>query len=158
MRPVLEEHRHDHIAQTRSYSVSDVMADLLDVAARVLVMNGRLVFIIPSMTDFNPETDLPRHPCLSLTHCCYQPLQMHLGRRVVVMKKIAKYDESQKESYKAAVWENGPESAEKVANIRERLLEEAKKKPGYEEKAAYRAKKRKLRKEELKKQQGEVKK
>ena len=38
---------------------------------------------------------------------------------------------------------NGVESAEKVANIREKLMEAAKKKPGYEVKAAIRKQKRK---------------
>jgi len=152
VKPVLEEHRHDHIPQTKPYPVSDVMADLLDVAAQVLHVHGRLVYIIPSMNDFEVNTDLPSHPCLKLVHCCYQPLQMHLGRRVVAMEKIKEYDESQRESYKSSAWVNGPESAEKVANIRERIIEEARKIPGYVEKCAYRAKKRKIKKEENKRQ------
>jgi tRNA (guanine10-N2)-methyltransferase len=126
------------------------MADLLDVAARALVMGGRLAYIIPSMADFNPETDLPVHPCLQLTYCCYQPLHIHYGRRVVVMKKKEEYVECQQEHYKASTWINGAESAEKTANIRERLLEEAKRKPGYEEKSKYKAAKRRIKKEEQK--------
>lgn len=129
IRPILDNHRHDHIAQTRPYAISDVMADLLDVAARSLVMDGNLVYIIPSMADFNPETDLPIHPCLEQTYCCYQPLHVQYGRRVVVMKKKGEYLECQQERYKASAWINGAESAEKVANVRERLLEEAKRKP-----------------------------
>lgn len=150
-RPVLEEHRHDHIAQTKPYAVSDVMADLLDVSARTLVMGGRLVYIIPSMTDFDPKTDLPRHDCLECIHICYQPLQINLGRRMVTMKKVREYDESQRENYLAKTWVNGPESAEKCANIREKLIEAARLKPGYEEKSELRRKKRKAKKEELKK-------
>jgi tRNA (guanine10-N2)-methyltransferase len=152
VRAVQEDKRHDHIAQTKPYPVSDVMADLLNVAAEMLEMHGRLVYIIPSMNDFDFDVDLPRHPCLQVVHCCFQPLQMHLGRRVVAMEKIAEYDDSQRDTYKATAWVNGPESAEKVANIRERILEEARKKPGYLEKCSYRAKKRKLRKEECKRQ------
>ena len=82
-RPVLDEHRRDHIAQTKPYPVSDVMADLLDMAARTLVMNGRLVYIIPSFKDFDVNTDLPQHECLELVHVCYQPLSLELGRRMV---------------------------------------------------------------------------
>ena len=85
-RPILEEHRHDHIAQTKPYAVSDVMSDLLDVAARTLVMGGRLVYIIPSFSDFDEDSDLPRHECLKTVHICYQPLSAELGRRVVASK------------------------------------------------------------------------
>lgn len=141
-RPVPEDCRHDHIAQTKVYEVSDVMGDLLDVAARTLVMEGRLVYIIPSMQDFNVETDLPSHDCLKLVHVCYQPLQTELGRRIVTMQKVKDYDVSQRSKYLSAVWVNGKESAEKCARIRDRLLEAAKLKPGYEEKAAFRKKKR----------------
>ena len=42
---------------------------------------------------------------------------------------------------------NGKESAEKCANIREKILEHAKQKPGYEEKAAIRREKRKANKQ-----------
>lgn len=150
VRPVLESQRHDHIAQTQPYAISDVMVDLLDVAARVLVLGGCLVYIIPSMADFIPEKDLPMHPCLHLTFCCYQPLHIQYGRRVVVMRKIENYDESQQDFYKRTSWVNGVESAEKVANIRERLIEEAKRKPGYEEKSKYKAAKRRMKKEEKK--------
>lgn len=146
-KPVLEEHRHDHIAQTKPYAVSDVMADLLDMASRTLVPGGRLVYVIPSFSDFNVETDLPQHECLRLVHVCYQPFTMDLGRRIVAMKKVAEYDESRRDKYMARVWKNGPESADKCANIREKILEAAKKKPGYEEKAAIRKEKRKKHRE-----------
>eukprot|EP00554_Chaetoceros_debilis_P002403 CAMPEP_0194084864 /NCGR_PEP_ID=MMETSP0149-20130528/15096_1 /TAXON_ID=122233 /ORGANISM="Chaetoceros debilis, Strain MM31A-1" /LENGTH=539 /DNA_ID=CAMNT_0038767621 /DNA_START=114 /DNA_END=1730 /DNA_ORIENTATION=- len=141
-RPVKEEDRHDHIAQTKVYAVSDVMADLLDVSARNLVMGGRLVYVIPSMTDFDVETDLPNHACFRLVHVCYQPLQSNLGRRTVTMEKVGEYDFSKRSEYLSQVWINGPESANKCASIREKLIELAKLKPGYEEKARHRKQKR----------------
>jgi tRNA (guanine10-N2)-methyltransferase len=155
-RSIPEENRHDHIAQTKVYAVSDVMGDLLDVASKTLVMGGRLVYIIPSMTGFDVETDLPRHDCLKLLYVCYQPLQTELGRRVVVMEKVEEYDSSQRDRYLSNIWVNGPESAEKCANIRERLIEAARLKPGYEEKAAYRKKKRQETKEAKKKAKREA--
>ena len=150
--PVRPENRHDHIAQTRPYAVQDVMADLLDVAARTLVMGGRLVYVIPSFaTDFDPTVDLPRHPCLELVHVCYQPLSSaELGRRVVSMRKIADYDGSKRDDYLNSAWKDGPASAEKCANIRDKILEAAKKKPNYEERAAIRKAKRKQHREEKK--------
>ena len=125
------------------------MSDLLDVAARTLVLGGRLVYIIPSFAeDFDPENDLPHHKCLRMVHICFQPLSTaDLGRRVVAMEKIAEYDASKRDEYLSAIWKNGPESAEKCANIREKILEAAKKKPGYEEKAAFRKENRKKTKE-----------
>jgi len=156
VRPVLDEHRYDHVAQTRPYAVSDVMADLLNVAARTLKMGGRLVYVIPSMLDFDESEDLPRHECLRSVSVCYQPLQTELGRRTVTMEKIKEYDESKSQSYSENAWVNGAESAEKVANIRDRLLDIAKTKPGYEEKAAIRKKKRKATKDAKKKAKREA--
>jgi tRNA (guanine10-N2)-methyltransferase len=146
-RPVLEENRHDHIAQTKSYPVSDVMSDLLDMAARTLVIGGRLVYIIPSFQNFDPETDLPRHDCLELIHSCYQPFTSELGRRIVAMKKVMDYDESSQELYRQSIWIHGTASAEKCANLRDKILEAAKQKPGYEKRAAIRKEKRKANKE-----------
>lgn len=153
VRPIPDDRRHDHVAQTRPYVVSDVMADLLDVSARTLTTRtGRLVYVVPSLLDdFDPSVDLPRHECLELVHVCYQPLQTtNLGRRVVVMRKVADYDEDRREDYRRRTWVNGPESAEKCANIREKLVEAAKAKPGYEERRSSRQRKRKARREELK--------
>ena len=151
VRAVPEQYRYDHVAQTKLYEVSDVMADMLDVAARTLVMDGRLVYIIPSMHDFDPAVDLPQHPCLQLLHICYQPLSSEYGRRVITMKKVNKYMQTNRNEYISMCWVNGAESANKCANIREKLLELAKAKPGYEEKAALRKKKRKAKQDEAKK-------
>ena len=123
------------------------MSDLLDVAARTLTLGGRLVYVIPSFSDFNPETDLPRHDCLQLAHSCYQPLSLELGRRIVAMKKVAEYNPLLRSKYMESIWVHGKESAEKCANLREKILEAAMKKPGYQEKAAIRKKKRKAHKE-----------
>jgi tRNA (guanine10-N2)-methyltransferase len=142
-RPILEEHRSTHIAQTRPYPVQDVMADLLDMAARTLVRGGRLVYIIPSFSDFDAESDLPRHDCLSTVHICYQPLSVELGRHMVAMEKTADYNFDKRDEYLSRVWKNGPASAEKCANIRQKILDAAKIKPGYDEKLAIRKKKRK---------------
>jgi tRNA (guanine10-N2)-methyltransferase len=146
-RPILDEHRSTHIAQTRPYPVQDVMADLLDMAARTLVRGGRLVYIIPSFSDFDAESDLPRHDCLTTVHICYQPLSMELGRHMVAMEKTADYSVDKRDEYLSRVWKNGPASAEKCANIRQKILEAAKIKPGYDEKLAIRKKKRKETKE-----------
>jgi len=151
-RPVLEENRHDHIAQTKPYVVSGVMSDLLDVAARTLAVGGRLVYIIPSFRDFDEDRDLPRHDCLELVHSCYQPFTHELGRRIVAMVKVFDYCIDRREDYLATIWKFGAESAEKCANLRDKIMEAAREKPGYEEKAAIRKEKRKANKEAKKNQ------
>ena len=156
-RAVPEEHRHDHIAQTKTYPVSDVMADLLDVAAKTLVIGGRVVYIIPSMTDFDVESDIPQHECLKLLYICYQPLQIELGRRMVTLEKVKDYNDADRKRYIANAWVNGSEAAEKCARIRERLLEAAKLKPDYEEKAAMRKKRRQETKEAKKRAKAKAK-
>jgi tRNA (guanine10-N2)-methyltransferase len=166
---IKDEHRADHVAQTRPYAVSDVMADLLDVAARTLAVGGRLVYVIPSLAEktttddanaeggFDEETDLPRHACLRRVYTCFQPLQHpELGRRTVTMEKVAEYDEAKREEYLGGVWANGPEAAEKCANIRDRIVEAARRKPGYEEKAAVRREKRRATREARKKAKREA--
>lgn len=155
VRPIPEEHRYDHIAQTKPYAVSDVMADLLNVAAMTLKMGGRICYVIPSMLDFNEEEDLPRHDCLRLVSVCFQPLGDY-GRRTVTMEKVKEYDIKKKSEYLKNAWVNGVESAEKVANIREKLMEAAKKKPGYEVKAAIRKQKRKATRDAKKKAKREA--
>jgi tRNA (guanine10-N2)-methyltransferase len=153
-RPVKAEERHDHIAQTKPYSVSNVMSDLLDVAARTLRMGGRLVYVIPSFSDFDPATDLPQHECLALVHWCYQPLSSKLGRRIVVMKKSLDYDPDRRDDYTKNVWKD-PDASAKVANIREKINQEAKKRPDYGERLAYRKQKRQQQKLSLKRSKTE---
>jgi tRNA (guanine10-N2)-methyltransferase len=148
---VKPENRHDHIAQTQPYAVSDVMTDLLDVAAQTLVMRGRLVYVIPSFaTSFDIATDLPQHPCLELKYVCYQPFTVELGRRIVVMEKVSVYDFSKRNEYLSSAWKDGPEAADKCANIRSKILEAAKAKPSYDEKSVIRKEKRRLHREEKK--------
>lgn len=59
------------------------------------------------------------------------------------MKKVIEYDPLRRDDYFEGIWVNGKESAEKCANLREKIWENAKTKPGYEEKAAIRKQKRK---------------
>ena len=121
--PVDESRRSDHIAMTQTYQVSDVMADLVQVAARNLVKGGRLVYLIPTAADFDEGNDLPTHPCLRLKYVCFQGLQIELGRRMVVMEKTCEFDPQKEEEYYRGIWPRGAESATKVSNMREKLIE-----------------------------------
>lgn len=97
--------RPDHIPATQHYPVEEVMLDLLHTAASLLVLGGRLVYLIPTTYDFVPS-DLPRHPCLELQQTCEQSLSSRHGRRAVVMYKVSGYSQDyrlQFADYKASV-------------------------------------------------------
>lgn len=139
---VKPEFRKDHIAQTQPYPVADVMTDLLNTAAEILRLGGHLVYILPSVaTEFDVEMDLPVHPCLQTAFVCFQPLSTEYGRRIVALRKTKDNDPAL-----PSMWKD-PNAAEKCANIREKIMEAAKLKPEYAQKAAIRKQKRKNRKE-----------
>ena len=52
---------------------------------------GILSYLIPTPYDFNVVTDLPKHPCLSLTTSCVQTLSSRHGRYCIVMTKDLEY-------------------------------------------------------------------
>jgi len=82
----------DHIPQCIDYKVPDVMADLLELAAKTLVIGGRLVYWLPTTHEFK-LTDLPKHPCLRLINAnSFQILSKRWGRRLVTMEKTLEFD------------------------------------------------------------------
>jgi tRNA (guanine10-N2)-methyltransferase len=85
--PVPPELVESYIPAVCSYHLSDLLTDLLDFAARFLVLGGRLVYWLPVIRDEFSEALIPRHPCMELAWCCEQPLQRQVGRRLVVMVK-----------------------------------------------------------------------
>ncbi|KAJ8611958.1 hypothetical protein CTAYLR_004399 [Chrysophaeum taylorii] len=87
VKPVPDDMREDHVPRTKPYPVADVLADLLEIAARVLKLNGRLAYLLPSTHDFFPDRDVPKHPALELLDCCAQPISTKYSRYLVVMRK-----------------------------------------------------------------------
>lgn len=87
------------VPQCVSYSIQEVCRDLLAFAARMLNLNGRLVYWLPT-TDKYKESDLPLHPCLKVIENSEQPLSMRHRRRLITMEKIREY--------KADIHENLP--------------------------------------------------
>ncbi|KAF2073410.1 hypothetical protein CYY_005289 [Polysphondylium violaceum] len=82
----------DHIPQCIDYKVPEVMADLLELAAKTLVIGGRLVYWLPTTHEFK-LTDLPKHPCLKLINAnSFQALSKRWGRRLVTMEKSINFD------------------------------------------------------------------
>eukprot|EP00753_Platysulcus_tardus_P004993 PLAT12816.1.p1 GENE.PLAT12816.1~~PLAT12816.1.p1 ORF type:complete len:478 (+),score=221.31 PLAT12816.1:78-1511(+) len=90
-RVIPAEHIAGHITATQVYAAEDVMADLLDTAARTLVLGGRLVFVMALLVPWS-DADLPSHPCLRLVSACEQVLQRRLCRLVITMEKVSAFD------------------------------------------------------------------
>lgn len=85
--PIPPEFVESYIPAVCSYHLSDLFADLLDFAAKFLVLGGRLVYWLPIIRNEFTVSLIPIHPCLEMTWCCEQPLQRQVGRRLIVMEK-----------------------------------------------------------------------
>lgn len=81
-----------HTPQYVPYSVPDVLADLLDFAARSLKLHGRLVYWLPTSVDF-VASDLPLHPCFSLVANSEQRLTLYFSRRLITLEKCKEFEE-----------------------------------------------------------------
>lgn len=105
---VPEEFKEDHIPSTVPYPFSECMDDLMDNAARLLEVGGRLAFFLPAAAD--PEDaasagadEVPSHPMLTLRASSIQLLSTRWGRRLVTFEKTEKYDEVKAKSAKVAL-------------------------------------------------------
>lgn len=91
---VPDDKRTDHIPSTAAYSLAECVHDLLDVAAKMLVMGGRLVYFYPVLReDDSTETHFPEHPCFKLIATCEQILSLRYSRVLLTMVKIGPYTE-----------------------------------------------------------------
>ena len=96
---VPDDKRTDHIPSTAAYSLVECVHDLLDLAARMLVMGGRLVFFYPVLReDDTIDTHFPEHPCFELIASCEQILSLRYSRVLLTMVKIGPYTEEIAES------------------------------------------------------------
>ncbi|KAK7827863.1 trna (guanine(10)-n2)-methyltransferase like protein [Quercus suber] len=91
---VPDDKRTDHIPSTGAYSLVECVHDLLDLAARMLIMGGRLVFFYPVLReDDNVENHFPEHPCFKLISTSEQILSSRYSRVLLTMVKISPYTE-----------------------------------------------------------------
>jgi len=82
----------------------DINEELLELAARMLVPGGRLVFLLPAAIDASRE-QLPFHPLLRRIYSSVEQLSFALSRLVITMEKISTYnphDPSLRSTYLAA--------------------------------------------------------
>lgn len=91
---VPDDKRTDHIPSTASYSLVECVHDLLDLAARMLVMGGRLVYFFPVLReDDSVAPTFPEHPCFKLVASSEQILSLRYSRVLLTMVKIGPYTE-----------------------------------------------------------------
>lgn len=91
---VPDDKRTDHIPSTASYSLVECVHDLLDLAAKMLVMGGRLVYFYPVLREDDAiDTHFPEHPCFKLVAKCEQILSLRYSRVLLTMVKIGPYTE-----------------------------------------------------------------
>ncbi|VFQ59074.1 unnamed protein product [Cuscuta campestris] len=89
-----DDKRTDHIPSTAPYSLAECLHDLLDLAARVLVIGGRLVYFYPSLRDDNSGSPVfPEHPCFKLVAVSEQILSFRYSRILLTMVKTETYTE-----------------------------------------------------------------
>jgi tRNA (guanine10-N2)-methyltransferase len=53
---------------TEPYSLGECLRDLLEFAARMLVVGGRLVYFMPATPETYREEEIPAHPALKLMY------------------------------------------------------------------------------------------
>lgn len=89
---VPDDKRTDHIPSTAPYSLVECVHDLLDLAARMLVMGGRLVFFYPVLREDDcAENHFPEHPCFKLISFAEQILSSRYSRVLLTMVKTGPY-------------------------------------------------------------------
>uniref|UniRef100_A0A7S3VQJ9 tRNA (guanine(10)-N(2))-methyltransferase n=1 Tax=Dunaliella tertiolecta TaxID=3047 RepID=A0A7S3VQJ9_DUNTE len=81
-----------HIPGTAPYSLGECLRDLLDFAARMLAIGGRLVLFIPATPETYIEEEIPRHPTLKLIYNSEQILTTRYSRRLITYEKLHAYD------------------------------------------------------------------
>lgn len=96
---VPDEKRTNHIPSTGAYSLAECVHDLLDLAAKMLVMDGRLVYFYPVVRDDGSSSpSFPEHPCFKLIASCEQILSFRYSRVLLTMVKIKPYTDDIAES------------------------------------------------------------
>lgn len=92
---VSDHQRDDHIPSTAPYSLVECVHDLFDLAAKMLVMGGRLVFFYPVAREDefmnNSSNAYPEHPCFELISASEQILSSRYSRVLLTMVKTSPY-------------------------------------------------------------------
>jgi tRNA (guanine10-N2)-methyltransferase len=83
-----------HIVGTERVRLTDFLDGLLEFAARNLVPGGRLVYWLPTTTDYREE-DVPRHGSLRNIANSEQVMTMRMSRRLITMQRLSEAEEAE---------------------------------------------------------------
>lgn len=75
--------------------LSEALCSLLEFSARYLVLNGRLVYWLPTYRRTYCAEHIPSHPCLKLLYNSEQVLSAYIGRRLITMEKTKEFVEGE---------------------------------------------------------------
>uniref|UniRef100_A0A0K0DWI4 tRNA (guanine(10)-N2)-methyltransferase homolog n=1 Tax=Strongyloides stercoralis TaxID=6248 RepID=A0A0K0DWI4_STRER len=78
----------EHFPEKTKYDIKTMYLDILNMAARNLVVKGRLAFWFPVFPAEYTIDVIPNHPCMKLISNCEQPLGIKYSRRLLVYEKI----------------------------------------------------------------------
>ncbi|CAI2320640.1 unnamed protein product [Caenorhabditis sp. 36 PRJEB53466] len=77
------------------YDLEKAYCDLLTLAARILVPNGRASFWYPVILEKYCSENLPRHPAMELVSNCEQQLTRKTSRRLLTYRKLRNPEENE---------------------------------------------------------------
>ena len=81
-------HRLAASASSEKYDISGMIGDLVQFASESLVLQGRLVFWLPTSATTFTDDEIPQHPLLKLLVNLPQNISLKVSRRLVVMEKV----------------------------------------------------------------------
>uniref|UniRef100_A0A8R1I8C2 tRNA (guanine(10)-N(2))-methyltransferase TRMT11 n=1 Tax=Caenorhabditis japonica TaxID=281687 RepID=A0A8R1I8C2_CAEJA len=84
------------LPQKEEYDLEDAFCDLLDLAAQILVNNGRVSFWYPVILENYCAENLPHHPAMELISNCEQGLTRKTSRRLLTYRKIRNAGDDEK--------------------------------------------------------------
>ncbi|OMJ69813.1 hypothetical protein SteCoe_32375 [Stentor coeruleus] len=95
--------RKTHKNTTEVYEGTKVFYDLLDFAAGMLRIGGRLVYLLPTERKLYDPLGLPKHPLLKIVANSENVLSRKISRRLITMERVGNAegcdDENQKGFY-----------------------------------------------------------
>lgn len=95
--------RNTHVISTAPYLLGECLRDLVEFAARLLVVNGKLVYWLPAAEGLYFENELPQHPVMEILSNSEQALAGRYNRRMISMRKRKAYDKKETMEYYARI-------------------------------------------------------
>ncbi|CAB3407814.1 unnamed protein product [Caenorhabditis bovis] len=93
----LKSHRENaqvvRFPQKQEYDLEKVYCDLLNLAAKICAIGGRVSFWYPVILEIYSDENLPKHPAMKLIANCEQTLTRNTSRRLLTYKKLRNPEE-----------------------------------------------------------------